>query len=63
MRNRIVGAIGMVWGGAILFSRLILSRTQSAPGSAYASGQSAGLIFGVLLFVVGAYYFFKKPAA
>jgi hypothetical protein len=62
MRNRIVGAIGMVWGGAILLSRLLRDQPQAAPGGAYAAGQSTALIFGALLLLVGAYYFFKKPA-
>lgn len=63
MRNRIVGGIGMVWGGVILLSRLFRNQPQAAPGGAYSAGQSTALIFGALLFVVGAYYFFKRPAA
>lgn len=57
MRNRIVGAVGMIWGGAILVSRLLRNQPQAATGGAFAAGQSTALIFGVLLLVVGAYYF------
>ena len=58
MRNRIFGAIGVLWGGAILVSKLISGHLASGSG-AYASGQIAGLVFGVLLFVVGLYYLIK----
>ena len=58
MRNRIVGGIAVVWGGAILGMKLFGS--QPAPsGGAYGAGQGAGLIFGGLLFVVGLYYLVK----
>ncbi len=58
VRNRIFGAIGVLWGGAILVSRLISGHLVSGSGP-YATGQIAGLVFGVLLFVVGLYYFIK----
>lgn len=61
MRNRILGAIGMVWGGAILLSRFFRDQPSAAAGGAYAAGQSTALVFGAILLAVGAYYFFKKP--
>ena len=60
MRNKISGAIGIVWGGLILANGFLSER---APGNeAYESGQSAGLALGALLLFVGLYYFFKKPS-
>lgn len=54
MRNRIFGAIGVVWGGAALANWF---REAGSHGSgAYAAGYSAGVIFGGLLFLVGGYY-------
>jgi hypothetical protein len=58
MRNKISGAIGVIWGGLILLNGL----SSSASGSgAYRGGQMAAMLFGVLLVVAGVYYFFKKP--
>ena len=60
MRNKIFGAIGVIWGGAILFNWL----TADAPtgSTAYQGGQTAAVVFGGVLFLAGLYYFFKKPA-
>ena len=53
-RYRIIGAIAVIWGGALLLSRLLgYSRVEGS--GAYAAGQSAGLIFGGLLLVAGLY--------
>jgi hypothetical protein len=48
MRSRILGGIGVVWGGA-------------APerSGAYGAGQTAALVFAVLLVAVGGYYLLK----
>jgi len=57
MRNRILGAVGVVWGGSILLSGL---RGGVRAGSdAYVAGGIAGLAFGLLLFAVGAWYLIK----
>ena len=56
-RNRILGGIGVLWGGGILLFRLFGS--QPAAAGAYGAGQTAGLVFGGLLFVVGLYYLIK----
>lgn len=53
-RNRILGAIGFIWGAGVLISRV--AGSEGAAEGAYATGQSAGLIFGALLAVVGLYY-------
>ena len=58
MRNKISGAIGVVWGSLILFNGLVSHAQGSA---AYQGGQTAALVFGVLLVLAGLYYFFKKP--
>ena len=57
MRNKIFGGIGMLWGGGILVRWFLVGSSGSG---AYQSGQNTAVIFGALLFAVGAYYFFKK---
>jgi len=56
MRNRIFGAIGVLWGGFILVSGYV--RGLHGNG-AYAAGQMIGGAFGVLLVLVGGYYLAK----
>jgi hypothetical protein len=59
MRNRILGAIGVLWGGAVLVSGFL---KQGAEGEgAYAAGQMGGLFLGGLLFCVGMYFLVKGP--
>jgi hypothetical protein len=58
MRNRILGMIGVLWGGGILASAFL--RDAPAGSDAYAAGHTAGLVLGGLLFLVGAYYLFKR---
>ena len=60
MRNKISGAIGVIWGSLILFNGLS-SPASEAGVSAYRAGQMIAMLFGVLLVVAGIYYFFKKP--
>lgn len=55
MRNRIFGAIGVLWGGLILLGRVASDRPVDG-SAAYAAGQMAGLIFAGLLVVVGLFY-------
>ncbi len=55
-RNRVLGSIGALWGGAVTISGLF--RTFSGNGE-YAAGQAVGLLLGVLMFVVGLYYAIK----
>jgi LPXTG-motif cell wall-anchored protein len=61
MRNKIFGGIGILWGGALLV-RWLMADAPASGASAYQSGQSAAVVFGILLLIVGLYYFFKKPA-
>lgn len=57
MRNRIFGAVGVLWGGAVL----IRSYRMGGPigGGAYLAGQFAALVFAALLVLVGGYYLVK----
>lgn len=58
MRNRILGAIAILWGGGILLSKL-LGGSQVEGNGAYAAGQTVALIFGGLMFIVGVYLLIK----
>jgi hypothetical protein len=57
MRNRILGAIGVVWGGGILVSAFL--RGGPAGSGAYATGNTAGIVVGAMLFIVGGYYLIR----
>jgi hypothetical protein len=59
MRNRIMGAIGILWGGSLLLFKL-LGGGQPQGSGAYGAGQTGGLIFGALLMAVGMYCFVKS---
>jgi hypothetical protein len=58
MRNRILGIIGVVWGGAILISWV--ARGMPMGRSAYAFGQMGALVFAVVLLLAGLYYALKR---
>jgi hypothetical protein len=59
-RNRILGVLGVLLGGAILLSRVLGWPAASGDG-AYGAGQAAGLGFGILLLIVGAYFLARRP--
>jgi hypothetical protein len=64
VRNRIFGAIGVLWGGGVLVNAFLGGGPVGS--GAYAAGHTAGLVFGGLLFIVGGYYLItgggaKKP--
>ena len=60
MRQRIFGAVGVLWGGAILIRSYRLGGPLGS--GAYLAGQMAALGFAALLLLVGAYYLVKgKP--
>ena len=54
MKNRIVGVIGILFGGGILVSHFL--RETPASGGAYGGGQIAGLVFGGVMLLAGIYY-------
>jgi hypothetical protein len=58
MRNRIFGAIGVIWGGLMLVSAFLRGGPQGS--GAYAAGQTAALVFAVLLVIVGGYTLLKS---
>lgn len=60
MSNRFIGVISVLWGGGLLLFKL-LSGGQAQANDAYAAGQSAGWIFGLVLFLVGIYYLVRSP--
>jgi hypothetical protein len=56
LRNRIFGAIGVIWGGGMLYQGL----TKGVSGQgAYAAGQTAAYVLGALMLVVGGRYLLK----
>jgi hypothetical protein len=57
MRNRIFGAIGLIWGAAILV-RAYLAGGPAGTG-AYRQGQKGAFVFAALLVIVGGYYLIK----
>jgi len=60
MRNRILGLVGVIWGGALLITHLF----KSNPGEdASSQGLSFAVVFGGLLFCVGLYYLIKGDGA
>jgi hypothetical protein len=52
MKQKVLGVIGVLWGGAVLFRHFHQGGGIDL-SSAYAAGQSTGLIIGVLMFVAG----------
>jgi hypothetical protein len=54
MRNIVGGAIGLLWGGAILI-RFLLQGGPKGQG-AYAAGEWIAVVFGLLLLSAGLYY-------
>lgn len=57
MRNRILGAIALLWGGWALL-RTYLAGGPAGAG-AYRDGQIAALVFAALLVLAGGYYLIK----
>lgn len=58
MRNRIMGAIGVIWGGGMLM-KYAADGAPSLGTGAYATGQWLALGFGALLLLVGLYYLLR----
>src|SRR5689334_11472338 len=53
MRNRVFGAIGVAWGGAILVWCLMAHEPMGR--GAYGAGQIAGVLIAVLMLMCGLY--------
>jgi hypothetical protein len=58
MRRKVLGAIGVLWGGTLLVLHLTRGARSGALG-AYAAGRAFALIFAGLLFGVGLYYLLR----
>lgn len=61
MRNKILGGIGILWGGAIV-NRWLLGSSPLSGTTAYQTGQAFAVALGAAMFVAGLYCFFKKSA-
>jgi hypothetical protein len=61
MSNRLLGTLGVLWGGGILLFGLLGGGKVEGKG-AYAAGQTTGWLFGLLLFLGGIYYLAKSPS-
>jgi hypothetical protein len=57
MRNRIFGAIGVLWGGVMLLRAYLGGGPVG--GGAYRAGQIAALVFAAALVLAGSYYLIK----
>jgi hypothetical protein len=61
MRRRILGAIGVLWGGTLLVLHFIRGVRSGGMG-AYAAGRELALLFAAALFLLGLYYL-VRPAS
>jgi LPXTG-motif cell wall-anchored protein len=67
VRDKISGAIGIIWGGIIMFRWFTGGVSHAGVGSTasragYESGQSVAVVFGAILFLAGLFLFRKKRA-
>lgn len=56
MRNKVMGVIGILWGGAMT-ARWLMGGVPKANG-AYGAGVIVGQTMGVMMLVAGLYYLF-----
>ena len=59
MRSKILGTIGVLWGGSVIASGLVRGAPDPSKSS-YGAGQFAGFVFGSLLVGAGLYALFTK---
>lgn len=59
-RSRVLGAIGIVWGGAMLARGLWSGMTLPDSAASFGGGQIAGLVFGAGLLGAGLWATLKK---
>jgi hypothetical protein len=55
MRRKVLGAIGVLWGGTLLVLHFLRGARSGGMG-AYAAGRGLAIVFAGLLFGVGLYY-------
>ena len=58
MKAKILGVVGLVWGGVILIRFFFFSLYEVNP--AYKAGRYSALIFGFIIIILGIYSLFKK---
>lgn len=58
IKNRVLGAVGVIWGGAVLIHGLMKGGSEGE--GAYAQAQGGALVFGGLMVAVGLYYLLKR---
>ena len=58
MKRKVLGAIGVVWGGGLLALHLIRGARSGGIGS-YAAGRGPALVFAGLLFGFGLYHLLR----
>lgn len=63
MKNKVLGWIGVIWGGLVLLSGFVKMSSGGVGGGAYGAGQVAGFVIGGLLCLAGVYTLRKKPKA
>jgi hypothetical protein len=59
MRKRIVGVIGIIWGGGILISTILHGQGSEA----YTGGEYLALLAGSLLLIAGIWRYFTAGSA
>ena len=57
MKNRLLGLIGILWGGFLLFNWLTGNVEQGE--GVYHAGQAGAVLFGALFSVAGLYFLVK----
>jgi hypothetical protein len=68
MRNKILGAVGILLGGLMTLAWIVGTSHHVAPAgdaaysAGYATGQWLAHIFGVVILVAGFHYLFKKAS-
>lgn len=64
MIRKILGAVGLLWGGAIIYKFVSAGGMAATGTSAYAQGQQAGqmlgMVFAICLVLAGAYALFSE---
>ena len=61
MKHKILGWVGIIWGGLIVVSGVLRLVSGERSAGAYGAGQMAGLAVGALLFVGGFLSLRKTP--
>ena len=61
-KSKITAVIMILWGGGIVISDFLRNKNidSSTYGEGYKTGQSIGVVFGIILFFVGLFMLVKK---